>query len=485
MIEPRIQFLEERTIERVIDEAYQLLLDPGVKCSTDQPLKLFAEAGADVDFSKRVARIPARLIDEARKSVPSEVVLYDLPGNPRLSLGGDKVHFHPLSAAMTVWDQQTDQLRPPVTADLVKFIKVAEGLPGVDTLGSIFYCNDVAPEVVDAYRMYVLLKYATKPFITGGFTVEGQRVMNDMARAFRGGPEALGEKPMLVMSAAASATLKWGFTADLLIECSRARIPTLICSMPIGGVAGPMTLIGSIVQDTAEVLSGVVLSQLAQPGAPILWQTGISLFDMQQAAPPYGSIETLMANCGVTEVGKYLGFPTMNTMGLSDSKTVDAQQAIESTAGILLAALCRVNLASGMGMLASMTGHSCESLVISHEAVGMARRLLEGINDKMDSFGLELIRQVGHEGNFLETEHTAQWFKKESYFSMLMDRQSEGSWRALGAKDMLARAREKVEELVASYKQPELPQDVAEEIDAIMGQYAAKYGMEELPSLDI
>ena len=165
----------------------------------------------------------------------------------------------------------------------------------------------------------------------------------------------------------------------------------------------------------------------------------------------------------------------------SDSKTVDAQQAMESTAGILLAALCRVNLASGMGMLASMTGHSCESLVISHEAVGMARRLAEGINDEMESLGLKVIREVGHEGDFLKTEHTSQWFRKESYFPMLIDRKSEDNWRALGAKDMLQRAREKVEELVANYKQPELAGDVAEEIDAIMGKYAAKYGMEELP----
>lgn len=481
MIRPRIQFLEERTIERVIDEAYQLLLDPGVHCSTDAPLELLAEAGAQVDFSERVARIPAALIDEARRTVPSEFVLYDLPGNPRLTLGGDEVHFHPSSGAVTVWDPDTNELRPSMGADLVKFIKVAEGLPYVDTVGSIFHCNDVAEEVVDAYRMYLVLKYATKPFVTGGFSVEGQQVMNDMAQAFRGGPEALAEKPMLVMSAAPSSPLKWGFTADLLIMCSKARIPTLISAMPVGGVAGPVTLIGSIVQDTAEALSGVVLSQLARPGARILWETGITLFDMSQAAIACGSIETLMANCGVAEVGKHLGFPTMNSTGMSESKTVDAQQAIEATAGILLAALCRVNLSGGMGMLNFQSSHSCESLVISHDVVGMARRLLEGINDEMESLGLDVIREVGHKSGFLETEHTLKWFKKESYFPRLIDRQAEGSWRALGAKDMLQRARERVEELVAGYRQPELPGDIEAAIAAVMGRYAAKYGMAELP----
>lgn len=481
MIRPRIQFLEQRTIERVIEEAYQLLSVPGVECSTDRPLKLLAEAGAQVDFSKRVARIPARLIDEARKTVPSQFVLYDLPGKPRLTLGGDNVCFHPLTSAMSVWDPETKRLRPPVGPDLIKFIKVAEGLPYVDTVGSIFYCNDVVPEVVDAYRMYLVLKYATKPFVTGGFTVEGQKVMNNMAAAFRGGAQALAERPMVIMSAAPSSPLKWGFTADLLIMCCQAGIPTLISSMPIGGIGGPVTLIGSIVQDTAETLSGVVLSQLARPGAPILWETGISLLDMRQGALASASMETLMANCGVAEVGKYLNFPTMNTTGVSDSKTVDAQQAMESTAGILLAALCRVNVASGMGMMNSQASHSCESLVISHEAVGMARRLLEGINDEISSLGLEVIREVGHQGNFMGTEHTLRWFKKESYFPEIIDRQAEESWRAGGAKDMLQRARERVEELIASYRPPALPTEVRQKIDAIMQRYAAKYGMERLP----
>jgi trimethylamine--corrinoid protein Co-methyltransferase len=428
-----------------------------------------------------LARIPARLVDESRKTVPSEFLLYDLPGEPRLNLGGDRVYFHPLSMAMNVWDPETERLRPPVGADLVKFIQVAEGLPHVNTLASTFYCNDVVPEVVDAYRMYLLLKYATKPFVTGGFTVEGQHVMNDMARAFRGGAEALAAKPMVIMSSAPSAPLEWGFTADLLLIGSEEKIPMLISPMPIPGLCGPMTLIGSIVQNTAEALSGVVLSQLVRPGAPILLQTGISILDMRGGQLAFGGIELLMANCGAIEVSKYLDMPTMASMGLSDSKTVDAQQAIESTAGTLLAALCRVNLVCGMGMMDSMAAHSCESLVISHDAVGMAHRLLDGINDEMESLGLDIIREVGHAGNFLETEHTLRWFKKESYFPALIDRQAEASWAASGAKDMLQRARERVEELVASYTAPVLPADVEQEIDDIMGRYAAKYGMKELP----
>ena len=205
------------------------------------------------------------------------------------------------------------------------------------------------------------------------------------------------------------------------------------------------------------------------------------MFDMSQAAIALGSIETMMAGCGAVEVGNYLNIPTMNGAGVSDSKTVDAQHAIESTAGILLAALSRVNLSCGVGMINSLSSHSCESMIISHEVVGMARRLLDGINVQMDNFGLDVVRQVGHKGNFVETEHTLAWYKQESYFPKLIDRHSEGDWRALGSKDMLQRARDRIEELVAAYQKPELPDDIEKEINAIMGRYASKYGMAKLP----
>ena len=110
MIQPRIQFLERRTIERVIDEAYQLLSDPGVIFDTDRPLRLLADAGAEVDFGKRLARIPARLIDEARKTVPSEIVLYDLAGDPGELFNVAQAHpdtRDSLTAALLHWMEQS------------------------------------------------------------------------------------------------------------------------------------------------------------------------------------------------------------------------------------------------------------------------------------------------------------------------------------------------------------------------------------------
>ena len=483
MIRPRIQLLEPLTIERVLDEAYQLLMDPGVKFATDPPVALLAEAGAIVDSSRNLVRFPAWLIDEARRTVPSEIVLHDCLGRPSLKLGGDHVYFYPTSTAIKVWDPETDRLRPPMTPDLVKFVKVAEGLPHCHAQSTTFFCNDVPREVADSYRIYVLLKLATKPFVTGAYSPEGQRVELDLLRAFRGGPNALAEKPLAVMTACPSPPLKWSLTAEFVTMSAEAMVPMAVAPMPLSGANGPVTLIGTIVQHTAEALSGLVLSQVARPGAPLMWSSPTAIFDMRNATTPLGAVETHLVTCGTNEVGRYLNLPTLNYLGVSDAKTVDGQQAMDTTAGIMMAALSRSNLNGSLGMIDFESAQSAEALVISHEAAGMALRLVSGIDDSMESLGLDVIREVGHSGNFLETEHTLRWFRKEFHFPDIIDRKTEEAWLLSDSKDMLRRARDRVGELEAAYEPHALEADVEAEIDGIMIRAAAKHGMERLPAL--
>lgn len=481
MINPRIQLLEKRTIERVIDEAYSLLEDPGVKFDTEAPLRVLAQAGAQVDFNTQIARIPASLIDQARKTPPATIVLYDLPGQPRLTLGGDNFYYYPTSVALKVWDYETNRLRPAATSDMVKFVKVAEGLAYCDALSSTFFCKDVPSEVADSYRIYLLLKYATKPFVTGAFSVEGQQVEFDLLSAFRGGTQALADKPLAIMTACPSPVLKWSHTAEFVMMCAEAMVPIGIGPMPLVGGNGPATLIGSLVQHTAEALSGVVLSQVSRPGAPILWLSPTGVFDMRTFNSLLGAMETHLLSCAANEVGKYLNFPTFNYLGVSDSKTVDEQFTMETTQGIMMAALTRSNLNGSLGMLNFESAQSFEGLVISNEAAGIARRLVCGIDDSMENLGSDIIRSVGFSGDFLATAHTRNWFRKEFHFTDLLDHQVEQSWINSGAKRMLERAHEKVEKLAASYQPHSLPEGVNDELDAIMSGAISKYGMEKLP----
>lgn len=485
MLKPKLELLDKETIERILVEAHELLWDPGVRIHSDEGLELLADAGATVDFTSRVANIPAELVEEALGTVPSSFYLYDHEGNPAVHYGGDDVQFDPGSAAIEILDYGATKSRKPITADFVACIKLAEMLPELDAVSTALVCSDVPKGMADLYRLYLALRYAKKPVVTGAFAVETWYIMKDLLVAAVGSEEALAAKPIAVFDVCPSPPLLWSeITCQNMMDCARAGIPAELVSMPLAGATGPATLVGSVVQHAAESLSGITIHQLARAGSPIVWGGSPAAFDMRTGTPPMGAIETLMIDCAYIQVGKHLGLPTHAYMGMSDAKVVDAQVGLESGIGNILAALAGVNMVSGAGMMDFESCFSLEKLVIDNELIGMARRLARGVDASEDPLATGIMRQVGHAGNFLATEHTRQWFRRELFIpTPVIDRDDRQVWETKGAKDILERAHERVEELVAAYEPKPLPKEVEAELTAITLQAAKERGMERLPPL--
>ncbi|HID85798.1 MAG TPA: hypothetical protein EYP55_00265 [Anaerolineae bacterium] len=437
-----------------------------------------AEAGATVDVEGRVARIPEDLVRQALRTAPSAFDLYDADGRVAVHYGGDAVHFDPGSAAITILDPETGRQRKPVTADLVTHLKLAEGLEGLDAVSTALVCSDVPKAMADLYRLYLVLKYARKPVITGAFAVETFHVMKEMLAV-------VAQRPIAVFDVCPSPPLAWSeITCHNLMDCARYRIPAELVAMPLAGATAPVTLAGVLAQHTAENLSGLVIHQLVQPGAPIVYGGSPAILDMRYGTTPMGAIETVMLDCAYAQIGKYLGLPTHAYLGMSDAKIVDGQAGFESGIGTILGALAGVNMISGAGMLAFESCQSHEKLVMDNEIILMARRLLEGIVPVEEVLATALVREVGHRGNFLATQHTRQWFQREQFIpSAVVDRASYRSWLDGGGRDIVARARERVREIVAAYQPKELPPEVDRELTAIVARVARKHGLERLPPL--
>ncbi len=485
MLKSKLKLLDRETIERILAEAHELLWDPGVRIHSDEGLKLVADAGATVDFDSKVANIPAELVDQAVETAPSSFYLHDSEGNPTVHYGGDDVQFDPGSAAIEILDYGATRSRKPITADAVAYIKLAEMLPEIDAVSTALVCSDVPKRMADLYRLYLVLRYASKPVVTGAFAVETWSIMKDLLVAVAGSEEALAAKPIAVFDVCPSPPLLWSdITCQNMIDCARAGIPAELVSMPLAGATGPATLVGSVVQHAAECLSGITIHQLAQAGSPIVWGGSPAAFDMRTLTTPMGAIETLMMDCAYVEVGKHLGLPTHAYMGMSDAKVVDAQAGLESGIGSILAALAGVNMVSGAGMMDFESCFSLEKLVIDHELIGMARRLVRGMDASEDPLATTIMRQVGHAGNFLATEHTRQWFRRELFIpTSVIDRDYRQVWEAKGSKDIVQRAHERVEQLVAAYQPKALPKEVEAELRAITLRAAKERGMDKLPPL--
>lgn len=486
MSAPRLQFLGKRSIERIIDLAHQLLWDPGVMIYAPFALEILAQSGAHVDQKRRIARIPAHLVQKALDTAPEGFKLHNAEGEIAVEYSGDHLQFDPGSAAIFILDSQTRRVRKPVTADLVRHLKLAEGLEQLDAVSTALVCSDVPEGIADLYRLYLVLKYARKPVVTGAFAIQTLHLMYEMLLAVAGSVESLRERPLAVFDVCPSPPLLWSeITCQNLVDCARYRLPAELISMPLAGATAPATLVGALAQHTAENLSGVVIHQLTNPGAPIVYGGSPAIFDMRQGTTPMAAIETIMIDCAYTEIGKYLSLPTHAYLGMSDAKLLDGQAGLESALGTFLGALARVNMISGAGMLEFESCQSEEKLVIDNEIIGMARRLIEGIATGEEMIPLKLMREVGHQGSFLSTKHTREWFRRQQFIpSPVIDRRTRQAWESEDGKSIVERAQERAGEIIAAYQPKEIPSEVEKELTEIITSAARRCGLEKLPPLE-
>jgi trimethylamine--corrinoid protein Co-methyltransferase len=306
-----------------------------------------------------------------------------------------------------------------------------------------------------------------------------------MLAVISGGRDKLAEQPRAVFDVCPSPPLIWSeFGSQNLMDLARARVPAETISMPLAGATAPVTLLGSIVQHAAESVSGVVIHQLANPGAPIVWGGAPAIFDMRQGTTPMGAVETAMIDVAYAQVGKSLGLPTHCYLGASDAKIVDAQAGLESGVTAVLGALGGVNMISGPGMLDFLACFSVEKLVVDAEAIGMALRLLGGIEQRTQTLATDMFAGIAFKGDFLKQKVTRQLFSKEQRLpSAVIDRGSIRAWQQGGGLDTFARARSRVKELLASYQRPALPSEVERELRGIVEREAKRVGMDTLPAL--
>ena len=463
------------------------MIKPGIKVQNAEARQLLAEAGSHVDEETMIVRIPEQIVRKALETVPREFFLFDYDGNPKVQYGGDAVQFDPGSSGVTILDPITLEHKTAETADLIRIIKVAESLPQYDAQSTAIVCHDVPKELHDLYRLFLVMLYSKKPIVTGAFTNATVHHMIDMLAIFAGGREKLREQPRAVFDVCPSPPLIWSnFGAGNLITLARAGIPAEIVSMPLAGAASPVTLLGSVTQHAAECLSGITIHQLAHAGSPIVWGGAPAIFDMRKGGTPFGAVETAMIDSSYAQVGKSLGLPTHAYLGATEAKVLDTQAGLESGVGAMIGALSGINMISGSGMLDSLMCQSPEKLVTDAEGVAMAKRMVQGMKIHTETLATEFYEGVNFKGgDFLKQRITMQLFQKEQHMpSKVIDRDSMRGWKESGSMDTFTRAKIRVDEILASYRRPELDLVKEAELHAFVLDLAKKAGVEHLPMLE-
>ncbi len=482
---PTLRFLNDEVIEKIISEAREVLCKLGIEINNRGVLSMLQEHGAKVDVNKNHVLLTDGIIDAALKTTPRSVRLYDVLGNETHDLSGYNVYFTPGSAALNILDRHTQEIRKPTTSDYVEYTKVVSGLEHIASQSTAFIPADVHESISDSYRLYLSLLYCRKPVITGAFTAEAFGIMKELQVAVRGSLAKLAEKPLTIFSCCPTSPLKWsGVTSQNVVDCARYGIPVEVISMPLSGFMAPVTLVGTLVQHTAETISGLVISQLAHPGTPVLYGGSPAVFDVRYETTPMGAIGTQMIDCAYNEIGKFLKIPTQAYISLSDSKMLDAQAGLESSMGATLAALAGINSISGPGMLDFESCQSLQKLVLDNETCGMTLRLIKGIQPKEDFPALPRFEELIREQHLLISQHTQKYLTEEIYFpGPVIDRANRTRWCEEGRLTLLERAKKEVEKLIQDYEPSGLSDDVKKELVALMTREAQRYGMDRLPDV--
>jgi len=480
---PRIRFLTDELIEQIVSEAIEILCTLGVDLHNEEVLALLGDHGAEVDMGGQHVIFTRELIELALSSVPASFGLFDVHGNQTHEFAGDNVYFTPGSAALHILDFATGQMRKPVTADYVDYVKVAGQLSNLASQSTAMIAADVPEPVQDSYRLFLSLLYGEKPVVTGTFTIESFEVMKDLQVAVRGTEEELRAKPLTVFSCCPTSPLKWSdVTSRNVIDCARYGIPIELISMPLAGFMSPVTLVGTVVQHTAETISGIIISQMASPGAPILYGGSPAAFDIRYETTPMGAVETMMIDCAYSEIGKHLGMPTQAYISLSDAKLLDAQAGLESAMGATLAALAGINNVSGPGMLDFESCQSLEKLVLDNEICGMTLRLVEGMEPKEDFPAIPLMEELLRDQHLLISDHSRKYLHEEHFFpGPVIDRANRARWLDEGGRTLGERAHSEVEKLIEGYTPNDLPDATRGQLVELMEREGRRYGLEALP----
>lgn len=482
---PVLTMIEPGLIQRIVQEAYDVLEQVGIAVENRQAVELLTSTGCTVKHDRIV--ISPSVVEKCLATVPPQIGLYDRSGRLAMDLQGDKVHFDPGSAALTILDWPSQRQRKAVTRDLVHFSRLTDALPHLAAQSTGLISSDVPDSIADRYRLFIALQNSIKPVVTGTFAVEAFPVMRELLVTVRGSSEQLAQQPLAIFDCCPSPPLKWShLTCQALMDCARAGIPAEFVSMPLTGGTSPVTLTGALVQHTAETLSGVVIGQLARPGAPLIYGGSPAAMDLRTGTTPMGAIETMMIDCCYARIGKYLKMPTHAYMALSDAKILDAQAGLETGIGAVLAGLSGINVISGPGMLDFESCQCLEKLIVDNEICGMVLRLLRGVEVRESRMAEDLFGDLNQGDLFLTSETTLKWARQEIQFpGPAIDRLNYESRQRQGEWSIGERAHRLLQEILSSHHPEPLDLKLQIELSRIMLTDAKKYGLDKLPDSGI
>ena len=465
--------LSEPDIHLINETAMRIIEEVGFKVYSPSALDYFVKYGAKVDKDQCLVRLPREKAEELIKGAPSEISLCGRDTSEDVLLGGTRVYSGTGGTALYIYRHETKERRLATLDDLKRIARLVDHLQNIHVYLLPTYPNDLSPDVVDVNRFFAGLDNTRKHVMGGLYTFEGALRVVRMAEIIAGSPERLRERPIVSMITCIVSPLKIDQRyGDFTVLLSERGIPVVCPAEPLCGATSPVTLAGNVLMQTVDSLLGVLLTQIVNPGAPVIMGSVATSTDLRNLRYLAGSVEMGLLNAAGAQMAQFYQVPFYATGGMTDSKVLDVQAGYESAITNLLCALAGSNFIHDSAGLMEFALSVCdEKYVVDNEILGMVMRAVQGIEVSEQTLAYDLIKSVGPGGNFVSARHTRQHMRREHYAPTLSDRDTREEWTSRGSKVTWERAAEKAKEILAmeAYSLPqETRSKVISEIPGIL-----------------
>jgi len=454
--------LNDDQIGRIHKASVAILERVGVQVPHEDMLGRLESAGARIDRASQRARIPEELVMRCVAQAGKRFTLYGRDLARTASFGAGRRNYNAIAGEAHWVDEVGGPRRYATLEDVRTAARFCDALENVNIAGAMSDPHELPPAVRVVEVTAELIRNTTKPVHFWFHDGPSARYVVEMLIALRGDEKSAQERPLFYPFLEPISPLRFARNGlDVLYETARLNLPVPIGPMAQMGLSAPCSVAGTMAQENAEILAGLVMTQLIRPGTPVCYGGICHAFDMRTTQLVFCGPEQAIFAVAMTQMGKHYALPVYINVGLTDSKRPDAQAGLEVAATLVLGAAAGADIFGHMGICGVDQATSLDMLTLQDEAIAYVESVMREVDFSEEALGLEVIQRVGPGGSFIDTDHTAERFRRELWFPRLLDRQYFQAWRDSGALSTEDRCRTRKREILSKHQ----VQPVSDELD--------------------
>lgn len=463
----KLKALSQDDLVRVHEASLKILAETGVVFHNEEALEIYRKHGAKV--VDKTVYFTREMVEKALETCPTTFRWRGRNAERSVTVG-EGFLIQPNLGAVYIQDLDRGR-RLGKLEDYANLQKLSQASDICTMVGAIpVDACDVKSEEKHLKLMYETIRNTDKPIV--GFCCHGHqaREMLDMVELAMGEKDFLKENHCAAVSVNPLSPLAHSPEGlETIIEFAKRNQIIYILPCILAGVTGPVSLLGTAVLQNVEILSGIVLTQLINPGNPVVYAPASTAANMKRASYITGTPEMMLINMANIQMAlEYYHLPTRTMCGMTDAKTVDCQAGYETMQNLMMGMLSGAHIVyQNMGVLDAIMATSYEKFIIDEEIIKRVMRISQGMDTSDKALSIDVIQEVGSAGSYLTHTNTFEHFRS-LWTPSISDWDSYEDWEKAGSEDVVVRANKKYKEILQNAPETLIDAELDNELKAFM-----------------